>query len=82
MKKKFGALSSSVNPEELSLTITSAVRLVLAILVSFGILQTTGADTVLEQIPVMVSAGYATWQGVEVLWGASRKIIVAMNNEE
>lgn len=78
MERKFGALSSSVNPQELSLTVTAVARVVIGVLVSFGVIQVTGADTTLEQIPVIVSAGYATWQGAEALWGAVRKIIVAV----
>jgi len=76
MERKFGALSSSVNPQELSLTITSVVKTIVVILVAFGTLEATKADTVIEQIPVIVSAGYATWQGAEAIWGAIRKIIV------
>ena len=77
MERKFGALSSSVNPQELSLTVTAVARVIIGVLVSFGVMQVTGANTTLEQIPVIVSAGYATWQGAEALWGAVRKIIVA-----
>lgn len=77
MERKYGAFSSSVNPQELSLTVTSIAKVVIGMLVSFGFFTTTGANTTLEQIPVIVSAGYATWQGAEALWGAVRKIIVA-----
>lgn len=76
MERKFGALSSSVNPQELSLTITSVVKTIVGILVAFGTFEATQADTVIEQIPVIVSAGYATWQGAEAIWGAIRKVIV------
>ena len=78
MERKYGALSSSVNPQELSLTVTAVARVVIGVLVSFGVITVTGADSTLEQIPVIVSAGYATWQGAEALWGAVRKIIVAV----
>ena len=77
-ERRFGALSSSVNPQELSLTVTSIARLVIGVLVSFGVFTVTGADTTLEQIPVIVSAGYATWQAAEALWGAVRKVITAL----
>ena len=76
---KFGALSSSVNPQELSLTVVSFIRLVTALLVTFGLVTAVGMDTVLEQIPVIVSAGYAAWQGLETIWGAIRKVIVAFS---
>lgn len=75
--KRFGSFSSSVNPQELSLTVTSTAKVIIGMLVGFGVFTTTGADTTLTQIPVIVSAGYATWQAVEALWGAVRKIIVA-----
>lgn len=74
--KKFGKFSSSVNPQELSLTITSTAKLLIGILVAFGVFEATKADTVIEQVPVIVSAGYATWQGAEAIWGAIRKILV------
>jgi len=77
-ERKYGALSSSVNPQELSLTVTSVAKVIIGVLVGFGVFTTTGADTTLTQIPVIVSAGYATWQSGEALWGAVRKIIVAV----
>jgi len=77
-ERKFGVLSSSVNPQELSLTVSAIAKVVVGLLVSFGFMQTTGADTTLEQIPVIVSVGYATWQGAEALWGAVRKVIAAI----
>ncbi len=77
-ERKYGAFSSSVNPQELSLTVTSVAKVIIGVLVGFGVFTTTGADTTLTQIPVIVSAGYATWQAVEALWGAVRKIIVAV----
>lgn len=75
--KKFGAFSSSTNPQELSLTITSFAQLIISVLVAAGVMTATGADTTLEQVPVIVSTGYATYQGCLVLWGAFRKILVA-----
>ena len=76
--KRFGSFSSSVNPQELSLTVTSIAKVIIGMLVGFGVFTTTGADTTLTQIPVIVSAGYATWQGAEAVWGAVRKVIVAV----
>lgn len=79
--KRFGAFSSSSNPQELSLTITSAAQLIISVLVATGVITTTGADTTLEQVPVLVAAGYATYQGCLVLWGAIRKIIIAYTEQ-
>ena len=76
MHKKFGALSSSVDPDQLSLTVTAAIRSVLAILVAFGYVSTVQMDTTLLQVPVIVMAGVAAWQGLDAVWGAVRKLIV------
>lgn len=75
MKKRFGALSSVKNPQELSLTVQSGIKLLVSVLLSLGIFTTTQADTVLEQIPVIVTAGLATWEAVNMAWGAIRKVI-------
>ena len=77
-EQRFGALSSSTNGQELSLTVVSTVRLVLMGLVAAGVITATGADTTLEQIPVLVTAGLATWETVQVLWGAVRKVFYAI----
>ena len=76
--KRFGALSSSANPQELSLTVVSMVRLIVAVLIGAGVLTVTGGDALLEQAPIIVSAGLATWEASNVLWGAFRKVINAV----
>lgn len=81
MNKRFGSLSSSANPQELSLTVQSGARLILSVLVSFGIVTATGADTTIEQIPVFVTAGLAAYEAIQVLWGAIRKVLYAIYPE-
>lgn len=76
--KRYGSLSSSVNPQELSLTVTSSAQMMVSLAVAFGWLTATGAESILEQIPVIVATGYATYQGCLVLYGAVRKVIVAV----
>lgn len=82
--RKLGGIniSSSVNPQELSLMITSVVKMGLSLLVAFGVMTTTGADTTLEQVPVLVTTGFATYQAVMACWGAIRKIMVAFSHKE
>ena len=75
MHKRFGALSSSVDPNELSLTVTATIRSLLSVLVAFGYVSVVQMDTVIMQIPILVMAGYAAWQAIEAIWGAVRKII-------
>lgn len=77
MHRRYGALTSSVDPNELSLTVQSAAKLLVGVLVAFGVIQATGANTLVEQIPAIVAAGYAAWQANEMVWGIVRKIIVA-----
>lgn len=81
MDKKYGALSSSVDPQSLSLTVTAVTRLVLAILVTTGYVTATGASTTLETVPAVVGAGYAAWAALETLYGLVRKVIVAVTQK-
>lgn len=76
MDRKFGALSSSVNPQELSKTVEGIVKLVTGVLVTFGLVSTVDANTVLTQIPIVVTAAYSAWGGLEMIWGIIRKLIV------
>lgn len=69
-------MSSSVNPEELSLTVTAGARAILALATALGYANAVDAESVLAQIPIIVLSGYATWQAVETVWGVVRKIIV------
>lgn len=83
MHKKFGAmLTSSVDPNQLSLTVTATLRSLLSILVAFGYVNTVQMDSTLMQVPVIVMAGYAAWQAVEAVWGAVRKLIAAYAKTE
>lgn len=80
MHKKFGALTSVSDPTELSLTVTATVRSLLSVLVAFGYVTTVQMDSTLMQVPVIVMAGYAAWNGLEAVYGAIRKLIYAYYN--
>lgn len=83
MEKKYGALlTSSTNPQELSLTITAGLRTVLSIFVALGYMDAVTVDSTLEQVPLLVMAGYATWQGLDALWGAVRKLAKLFERKE
>lgn len=77
MEKRFGGLSSSVDPQQLSLTVTAALRSIMAVLVAFGYVTTVQMDTTLMQVPVIVMSGYAAWQGLDAIYGALRKVLIA-----
>ena len=76
MVPRFGALSSSVDPTQLSLAVTSGAKALSGLLVILGLLTATDANTIVTQIPTAVAAGYTAWQAVEAIWGVIRKIIV------
>ena len=76
VNKRFGALSSSVDPNELSLTVVSGVKLVLTVLATFGWVTVTQASGMLELVPAAVGAGYAAWSALQTLWGLARKVLV------
>lgn len=84
MTRKLGGItiSSSADPKQLSLTITSLIRLIISALVGFGVLSATGADTTLEQIPVIVTAGVTAWETIQLIYGAVRKVLMAFSHEE
>lgn len=77
-EKRFGAFSSSANPDELSVTVTSFVQMVVALAVGFGWMTATGADTLITQVPVLLAAGLATYNAVTMVCGAIRKVFYAI----
>lgn len=81
MEKKYGALSSSVNPQELSLTISAAVKAALSLAVLLGYVSSSDMNTALEQVPALVMAGYTVWQGLESVWGFVRRLMVRVYNK-
>lgn len=81
MHRRYGALSSSVNPEQLSLTVTSLGRLVVTALVTLGYVSTVQADTILTQIPLLLAALLAAWDTIQTIWGIIRKVIVAFADQ-
>jgi hypothetical protein len=84
--KKYGFLSSSVNPQALSLTITSGVRLIgtllSAVLVLQGIdykIENEVIDQVASSLVMIVTAVFSFIEGARFLYGLGRKIMVAMS---
>ncbi len=76
---KYGAFSSSVNPQELSLTITAGARVVIGLLASFGVIEATDADTLIEQGILLSTTVFTAWYSAQTMWGIVRKIIVRMS---
>ncbi|RJQ33856.1 hypothetical protein C4568_03585 [Candidatus Parcubacteria bacterium] len=78
-QKNLGALSSSVNPQELSRTIEGVMKAVGGALVFFGVASVTDVNTLTGQISQLVTLGYAFFGVAEAAFGLIRKIIVAIN---
>ena len=78
MKHKY--LGSSINPEQISLTVKSIIGFIVLILVNFGFNITTAEGNELSQ--VIQSTITAIWGAVNsalLLWGIIRKIAVKLN---
>ena len=78
--RKYPVLGSSVNPEQLSLTIKGILLGIipfLAIINSwFGInIEEEGLRGLAESIPAMIAGLWTAWSLVMVVWGGIRKII-------
>lgn len=75
--KKFGAFSSSEDPQKLALTVTGAMKAASGAMVFFGILSSTDASTLIEQISILVPLAYSVYGSIEVITGIIRKVVVA-----
>jgi len=85
MQKRFGSLSSSVDPDKLALSVQGAIVLVAGTLVTFGVFtvqdQTTLLDsvnTIVAQIMIILPAATATYGAMQTIVGLGRKFVVYM----
>ena len=77
MQRKFGALSSSVNPNELATSVTGVLKTLGGLVAYLGYSQITGdINTVIDQIGIVVTSGYALYGACEVMFGIARKLLV------
>jgi hypothetical protein len=76
MNRKFGAISSSANPQEIAATVQGLMKVVGGVLVTFGYTSVIEVDTLVEQVGVMVLAGFAFWGAAETVFGLIRKAVV------
>jgi len=81
--KKFGALSSSVDENEISLTITNIAKLVGTVLSALVALQGANAVITNTEVELVVAAIVmggtgivSVYQGGQIVWGILRKFIV------
>lgn len=80
--KKFGSLTSSVDPQKLATTVTGFIKVAGGLLAYFGYTQVTGdLNGIADQMGVVVTLGYSFFGACEVLFGLVRKVIVALQSK-
>ena len=76
-ERKFGSLTSSVNPNELSASVSGVIKTLGALAIFFGYSTITGdVNSLADQIGVVVSLGVAFWGAAETAFGLLRKVLV------
>lgn len=75
MEPKFGALSSSVNPQELSKSVEAVIKIVGGGLVLLGVLSSADIQALLGQVGTLVPAVYVVWNFAELAFGLLRKVV-------
>lgn len=84
IEKKFGLLSSSVDPQQLGTTVQSVARVLAGLLVFGGMLSAADYTTLLSHVNALVTTiltiiplGYAAYHSAEAIFGILRKGMVA-----
>lgn len=78
MERKFGVFSSSEDPQKLAATVVGLIRLAAGMAVTFGLLTQVDGNTIIEQMMIIVPAGYAVYGGIETVFGIGRKCVIAL----
>lgn len=83
--RKYGAISSSYDPQQISTTVLATSKMVAGALVFFGVLSVGDSTSLLNAIPQLLSnvlavvpLGYAAWNAAEVIYGIIRKVLVGV----
>ena len=80
MNRKFGALSSSVNPQELSLTVESIGKTLGSLLLLWASIKGVNPESInqwyeplVAQSGVVIASAFGTYNAVLAFWGLVRK---------
>lgn len=80
--RRFGALSSSEDPQKLAATVTGIVKAIGGAVAFLGVSTITGdVNTLADQLGQMVTLGYAFWGVAEAAFGIGRKILIAVQQK-
>ncbi len=82
--RRFGALSSSTNPQELSTTVESVMRIIGGLLAALGMSAVLpDVQSAADQVQALILLGvqitplmYSAWNTAQALFGAIRKVFV------
>lgn len=77
MQRKFGALSSSVNPDQLANTVRGGILAIAGVIVYFG-LNLFGVEITQGDITTFASAAGAVAGGVWAIYGLLQKLVVRL----
>lgn len=69
MKGKYGVLSSSIDPNSISLTFKAFIPMIMLLIVAFNVdLTETNVEEIISAIGAIISAGFT-------IWGIVRKFV-------
>lgn len=74
--KRFGAFSSSVDPQKLALTISGALKLITGIAVYYGVVQQIDADSLIAAVTSLITIAWTAYGLLQTITGILRKIVV------
>jgi hypothetical protein len=78
--RKFGAFSSSEDPQKLADTVKGAIKLVGGLIAYFGYASLTGdVNTVADQVGTAVTLGISFYGAVMTLYGLLKKVVVKVS---
>lgn len=75
MERKYGALSSSVNPQELSKSVEAFIKIVGGGLVLLGAITQSDLNQITNGLTTAVPAVYVIWNFGELVFGLLRKVV-------
>lgn len=88
MDKKYGIFSSSQDPQQLSLAVQSAAKVLIGILGAYAAFQgldQTAVTNVLQQfidiVATLIPVAYATFHSLELAWGLLRKLFALLTKK-
>lgn len=86
MPKKYGALTSSIDPNQLSLSVSSAANVVIGLIGTLLAYKGLDSSTITTQLQAIVAivvtlipVGFTVWHSLQLAWGLVRKVLVTLS---